>query len=206
MRAAGRGQYDREKPAALRREEQRLRLLNAASAVIAARGWSRATVEQVVERAGMSRRTFYEHFRDLPDALLQLHDEAASTAFRFVEEAVRAAPDPLARLTAGVTTFFAMLAEHGDLARVIFREVRAAGPEHAVRREAVLGRFVSLLGEGIAEAHAQGVASRAPDELTIYALVCAMEAIGMRYVERREEARAVEAAPAMVELVLRAFV
>lgn len=203
--AAGRGRYDRQQPSGERHDEQRARLLSAAAEVFATKGFADASVEDVVVIAGMSRRTFYEHFDDLRDALMQVHDMAASMTFRAVEERVRAATDPVAKLRAGVVAFLEMLSQHGPLARVVFREVRSAGREFEVRREATIARFVGLLFEGVAEAHAAGFASRAPDELTLYALVSAMEAVGMRYVERREESRAMEAAPALTELVIRAF-
>ncbi len=203
--AAGRGRYDRQQPSGERYDEQRARFLSAAADVFATKGFADASVEDVVVIAGMSRRTFYEHFDDLSDALMQVHEMAASMCFRVVEERVRAAPDPVAKLRAGVFAFLEMLSQHAPLARVVFREVRAAGREFEVRREATVARFVGLLFEGVAEAHVAGIASRAPDELTLYALVSAMEAVGMRYVERREEARATEAAPALTELVIRAF-
>lgn len=202
---SGPGRYDRDKTQGERREEQRERLLAAATEVFAEKGYAGATVEAIVSRAGMSRRTFYEHFDDLGGVLLTLHDHAANLAYRLVEARVRAVEDPIEQLSAGVTAFLELIAAHGDLARVLFRELRGAGPQHAVRHEALLARFAALLFEGVARAHAAKIASRAPDELTVFALVAALEAVAMRYAERHEEARAPEAAPALTELVVRAF-
>ena len=204
-RAHGRGKYDRTQSTEDRRGEQRVRLLDAAAEAFASKGFANASVRDIVTTAGMSRRTFYEHFEDLRDVLLQVHDRAASLAFRFVDERVRAESDPFARVQAGVTAFLSILGEKGDLARVLFREIRAAGPAEQARHEALLSRYVGLLFEGVADAYAKGVATRPPDELTIFALVSAMEAVAMRYVARHEEARAVEAAPTLIELVVRAF-
>jgi AcrR family transcriptional regulator len=204
-RAAGRGKYERGRSAEERKNEQRRRLREAAAHVFAAKGYAGATVEDIVSRAGMSRRTFYEHFADLHAALLDLHDHASSVTYQFVEERVRAQTDPIERLRTGITSFLSLLGAHGDLARIVFREVRAAGPEHAALREAVLARFTALILEGVKDAYEKGVTKRPPDELTIFALVAALEAVGMRYVERREEQRAIEAAPALVELVVRAL-
>jgi AcrR family transcriptional regulator len=206
-RAPARGRYDRQKSPEQRQKEQRRRLLDAAADVFAAQGFAGTSVETIVEKAGMSRRTFYEHFDDLKDILLQVHDRAASLAFRFVEAAVRSVDenDPVSRISAGVTAFLGIVAEHADLSRVVFREVRAAGPEHELRRDVVLGRYVALLFEGFSAAHARGLVSRPPDELTLYTLVSGLESVAMRYVARGEAARAVEAAPAMVELLMRAF-
>jgi AcrR family transcriptional regulator len=153
----------------------------------------------------MSRRTFYEHFEDLRGALLELHEDASNRAFSHVEERTRAAGDPIERLRAGIEAFLTLMADEAELARVLFREIRAAGPRFEARHEASQARYVALLFEGIADAYAKGVATRPPDELTIFALVSGMEAVAMRYLLRREEARAKQAAPVLVDLVLRAF-
>ncbi len=153
----------------------------------------------------MSRRTFYEHFSDLKEALLELHAESARLAYLWVEGRVSATKDPLEKVSVGVHAFLQVLALHGDVARVIFREVRALGPKYEDRRQAELARFAELTRKGLLAAKRKGLISRAPDELTLFALVAAVEAVGMRFVERREEHRAVEAAPRLVELIVRAF-
>jgi AcrR family transcriptional regulator len=201
----GRGKYDRGQTTAQRREEQRTRLILAAAQVFAAKGFANATVEAICNEAGMSRRTFYEIFEDLRDVLLQVFDHAANTAYRFVESAVHAQEDPISRVRAGVEALLTVISQQGDLTRVLFREIRAAGPRMESRHEAMIGRYVTLIFEGVADAHAKGFAKRPPDELTIFALVSAVEGVAMRYVARREEARAVEAAPTLTELFARAF-
>jgi AcrR family transcriptional regulator len=179
--------------------------LDAAGEVFAAKGFAGASVEQIVERAGMSRKTFYEHFSDLRDVLLKLHDRTASLAYRFVEAAVRSEEQPIEQLRAGVRAFLGIISEYGELSRVVFREVRAAGPEYEVHRDVVLARYVTLIMERLTEAYARGEIARRPDELTLYALVAGLESVAMRYVARREEARAIEAVEPMVNLILRAF-
>jgi AcrR family transcriptional regulator len=185
--------------------DQRRRLFAAATKVFARRGFAAATIDQVVAEAGVSRRTFYEHFDDLTDILVQLHERLASAAFRAIEMSVRSTEDPDAQLRAGVAALLGLIASFGDQARILFREIRAAGPEHELRREALLGRFAALLFEGVARSHAMGIAKRPPDELRIFALVAAMEAVGMRYVDRNDEARAVEAVDPLVDMVARTF-
>lgn len=204
-RAPARGRYDRTLSAEDRARAQRRRILDAAAEVFAARGFAGASVEQIVERAGMSRKTFYEHFTDLKDVLLKLHDRSASLAFRFVEAASRSESEPIEQLRAGVRAFLGIVAEYADLSRVVFREVRAAGPQHEVHRDVVLGRYVALISERLTEAYARGEIARRPDELTVYALVAGLESVAMRYVSRHEESRATEAVEPMVALILRAF-
>jgi AcrR family transcriptional regulator len=207
LRAPSRGRYDRSRTPEERQKEQRRRLLGAAADIFATHGFAGASVEAIVEKAGMSRRTFYEHFDDLEDILLLLHDRSASLAFRYVEAAVRGVDenDPVSRIRTAVGAFLGVIAQYPDLSRVVFREVRAAGPALEVRRDVVLGRYVSLLFECLSSAQARGLVGRPPDELTIYTLVGGIESVAMRYVARNEAARAEEAAPALVDLILRAF-
>jgi hypothetical protein len=141
----------------------------------------------------------------LKDALLALHAESARLAYLWVEGRVAATKDPLEKVKVGVEAFLQVLGLHGDVARVIFREVRALGPRYEARRQAELARFAKLTESGLLAAKRKGLITKAPDELTLYALVAAVEAVGMRFVEAREEHRAVEAAPALVELIVRAF-
>src|SRR5687767_13565478 len=87
-RAPGRGKYDRTRTQDERVRDQRRRLLDAAGHVFAEVGWADATVETIVSRAGMSRRTFYEHFDDLKSCLLTLHQRVSDLSFRSVEALV----------------------------------------------------------------------------------------------------------------------
>ena len=56
-------------------EDERQRLIAAVAAAMAGRGFARLTIDDVVEVAGVSRETFYEHFGDKFDAVLAAHRE-----------------------------------------------------------------------------------------------------------------------------------
>lgn len=205
-RAPGRGKYDRTRSADDRHREQLGRLLDAAGHVFAEMGWADATVEAIVTRAGMSRRTFYEHFDDLKDCLLTFHQKATRRAFKAVEMAVQNAESKQGeRLRMGVTGFLGGIGAFPHVARVIFRVVRSAGPEFEAAHEQMMGRFAKLVYDGVAQAHAIGRTELPPDELRVFALVSAMEAVAMRYVLRGEESRAMEAAPILIDMVQRTF-
>ena len=55
---------------------QRERLLRAAAAEFAARGYAGAGSESISRRAGMSKATFYEHFANKEECMLALFDQA----------------------------------------------------------------------------------------------------------------------------------
>ncbi len=201
----GPGQYDRSKSATERRAEQRALLIAASAEVFAAKGFNKASVDAVIRGARMSRRTFYEHFEDLTGAFLAVYDFAVMTLFEHVETQVRAESDPIKSLRAGIHAYLRMYGRHAELARVVHREILAAGPKHSARHRETLGRFVRLFSEGIDEAHDLGMASRKADETTIYAIVAGIEAVGMRYVEDGQADRIEEAVEPLTEIVMRTF-
>src|SRR5581483_200453 len=67
-------------------------ILDAALAVFVERGYVASTVEDIIERAGTSRRTFYAHFRSKVDIFI----EAGATLLPEIQEQYRALDEALA--------------------------------------------------------------------------------------------------------------
>lgn len=101
-------------PADLVRAHQRLRLLEAAATALAEQGYGRITAARVTELAGVSSRTFYQHFEDLWACLLAAYETEAG---RLCDEVERA---PDAR--AGIAAAIGFLAADPDVARLLSAE------------------------------------------------------------------------------------
>jgi len=200
--APGPGRYDRKQTRDERRAEQRARLVHAAAEVFASRGFAAASVDQIIRRVRMSRRTFYEHFRDLKHALYDVYEGGAKELYEHVDGAIRSQHHPVAKVREGIVAFLTEMRSHAPLARVVYHEIRAAGPETAVRHDAMRSRFVSMWMEGLRRAYEAGHARRLPDEITVYALAAAIEAVALRYIDRGEEDRILEAVPSLVALAI----
>jgi AcrR family transcriptional regulator len=80
-RAAERGHID-----------SRRRLLDAAAALLAERGYSGATVDGIVAAAGLSKGTFYWHFTSKEELFLSLLEERIDRPARALMELTRTAP------------------------------------------------------------------------------------------------------------------
>lgn len=200
-----RGRYDRSLSPQERESEQREALIAAATYVFGTKGYAGATVELIVERAHMSRRTFYQHFDDLISALIAVHGSIANRAFALLEQVVALIEDPVERVRVGVTAFLSGIPENPLEARVIFQVVRGAGPALDARWQLETARYVSLLSSSLAAAHALGALQRAPDEATVYVLVAGLEALAVRHLSQGTAHLLVDLAPGMADLTLRAF-
>ncbi|GAA1684251.1 TetR/AcrR family transcriptional regulator [Nonomuraea maheshkhaliensis] len=112
---------------------------------------SRITVADVAERAGVSRSTFYDHFRDVHELA-----EAACTAMidRLIESLPSPAPgmaDPESEATRSLEAFFAALAEHAGLYRALLGPQGSARVVDHIRRRATAG-----VRERLGQVHTSG--------------------------------------------------
>jgi len=130
--------------------DQRQRMLAGMAGALAEQGYARATVSDVLERAKVSRRTFYEQFADKDECLYAAYDDAERRAWVTVAEAVAAtpAPDWPGRVHAALAAFLDFVAAEPDTARLFTLEARAAGPEMAARHAAALDRIAAVLQAG----------------------------------------------------------
>jgi AcrR family transcriptional regulator len=137
-------------PHRLAREEvlasQRARMLEAMAHAVAAKGYAATTVADVVGGAGVSRKTFYEHFQDKEECFLAAFDAGVGVLVNAVERAtLEATGEWREHIRAGVRAYLSTLAAVPDFARTFLIEVLAAGPRALERRADVHGRFAELL-------------------------------------------------------------
>jgi AcrR family transcriptional regulator len=130
-------------------DSQRERLLVAMADATAAKGYAHVAVADVIERAGVSRRSFYEHFANKEECFLAAYDAGVSGLLEAIAEAEADAGQGLvARARAGTEAYLQILADNPAFARTFLIEVLGAGPEALARRDAVHERFAQRLVEG----------------------------------------------------------
>lgn len=94
------------KAAKLRAERRVQRFLDAAQAIITEKGTTDFTVQEVVDRARQSLRSFYQHFDGKHELLLALFEDALLRATEQIRAAAACLADPLERLKVAVQLLF----------------------------------------------------------------------------------------------------
>src|ERR1700744_4395910 len=110
---------------------QRERLLRAAVAAVAQKGYASVTVADIVRQAKVPRAAFYLHFRSREDCFMAATRRGGQLLFGHVIEAVREGPDDAPdeeALRAGCRAFLGFLAEEPAFARTFYVDMPAAGP------------------------------------------------------------------------------
>lgn len=113
---------------------------------VAEKGYANVAVADVIERAGVSRKTFYEQFANKQECFLAAYDAGVDTLLEAIEQTLRQrAPDWLAAVRAGAEVYLEILAANPSFARTFHIEVLGAGDEALNRRAAVQDRFAAQL-------------------------------------------------------------
>lgn len=126
-------------------ENQQGRLLVATAQASYDVGYEHATVEEITHRAGVSRRTFYDHFENREAAFLAAHDEAMERAFRMVVVEVNVAESFAVATASGITALIELAVNEPAFAWLALVDVQNAGLDARQRRVEFLDAFASLV-------------------------------------------------------------
>jgi AcrR family transcriptional regulator len=131
---------------------QRERMLLAVAEAVAEQGYPATTVADIIARARLSRRTFYEHFSDKEECFLAAYDTVVEQLLAGVGHAYEQADGWTQKVHDGLRAFLGALAAEPAFARTCIVEVVAAGPDARGRRDAAMRVFLDFLEPGRAEA------------------------------------------------------
>ncbi|HEY1690278.1 MAG TPA: TetR/AcrR family transcriptional regulator [Solirubrobacteraceae bacterium] len=136
-------------PQALPREEvaahQRERLFAAMLQAVDAQGFVATTISDLVERAGVSRRTFYEHFENKDQCLLATYDMIFNELVERISSAEMPGENWLQQIEGVLSAVFEVTVRRPDAARLVCVELAAAGPpgvERWAQGGAMLAQFI----------------------------------------------------------------
>lgn len=105
------------------------------------------TVEDITRRAGVSRRTFYENFRDKEDCFVTSYRQHGEELMAAVIAAGSIGVDSEERTAFALAAVLRFLAERPAVAHMGVIEVMAAGPAALAERDQTILALTSLIDE-----------------------------------------------------------
>jgi AcrR family transcriptional regulator len=190
-------------PPEVRLPIQRRRLMSAAAAEFAERGYAAASAASIARRARMSKATFYAHFANKEECILALYDRANEVVGSATAMALSSAGlgDAAARLRSATRAYLKTVAEHPVFVRVLVVEIMAAGPKGLAKRDYSMQMFADLLDAENASAAELGFGPRFSSPHDAFAIVGAVTELVSRHVRRGEPKDVLELAPVIDRLV-----
>jgi len=155
---------------AIQRERLIVAMLNAAADL----GYLETNVQDVIDRAGVSRPTFYEHFSNKEDCFLAAFDTSAERLRKTVHAAAGEGKVWRDRVRLGLEALLGFASREPDTARTMVVEARAASATAVRRRVELLDDFARCLD---AEARRLLPESRAQSTLTASGIVGGVESL-----------------------------
>ncbi len=112
------------------------------------KGAANVSVAHVVERSGVSRRTFYEAFTDREDCFLAAFEEALGFASERVLPAYHSGSSWRERIRSSLIAFLSFLDDEPVVGRLLVAESLGGDPRTLKRRARLLAQLTSAVDEG----------------------------------------------------------
>jgi AcrR family transcriptional regulator len=125
--------------------DQRRRMLAGIAAAVAYHGYEDTKITDIVELAGVSRPTFYEHFEGKDDCFAAAYAEGIGRLEAAVAAAAGEEREPIAALSRGLEAGLGFLAGEPALAHLLLVEAMAAARPARLEHERSLDRLAAAL-------------------------------------------------------------
>ena len=135
----------------LPRPARRRQLLGAAQEVFVAQGYHAAAMDEIAERAGVSKPVLYQHFPGKLELYLALLDESAQELVRIVREALSSTTDNKQRVPATFQAFFDFVSSSGEAFRLVFESDLSNEPAVRERLDRTMRDCAEMISQFIRE-------------------------------------------------------
>lgn len=143
------------------------RILDAVLDVASLAGYAPMTVEEIIGTAGVSRRTFYDHFKNKDEAFMATVETVSGKLVTRLRQTIDASDTFADAVRSGLGALLRFFADEPRYADLLVVEVLAAGVDGIAARNRVLKAFADMI-DGAAERHPP---DRQPSPLAVETII-----------------------------------
>ena len=169
-------------PKSAKAQRTRQKILEAARAVFAERGFAKATAEEISTKAQVGYGTFYLYFTDKRQALHTILAEVDDQLYqlRSPEEKITMGLGALAPIKATISGFFDSFKANADILKIC-HELSATDPDFREQHDKVRARLVNRMKEHLIKGLEVGNARTVDPEIASVALAGLIETIAVEW-------------------------
>jgi AcrR family transcriptional regulator len=188
-------------PGGQRRAPSQQRILEGMLVASGELGYEQVAVRDVLERAKVSRATFYKHFDDREDCFVQAHRDASEWLYERLAAVAKRQPSWREGLRAALTELLEFCANQPAIAKALIVEVHAAGPRAMAQREDLMER----LSRALDSARREIPTRQAPPPIASTFIVGAIDTLVSAKLMDDDAAHAPEMLPGLLYFVVRQY-
>lgn len=168
----------------LPRSARRNQLLGAARDIFVARGYHAAAMDEIADRAGVSKPVLYQHFPGKRELYLALLDEQVAALNQRMVSALQATSDNKERVRGAITAYFEFVDGEGEAFRLLLESDLRNDPEVHGK---VQGAFVAIVSALANTINAESGAGPAQSKLLSAGLTGLAEMSARWWLDRRND-------------------
>ncbi|MBI4233862.1 MAG: TetR/AcrR family transcriptional regulator [Chloroflexi bacterium] len=187
------------------KEATRERILDAATGVIAEKGYHEASMDEIVHASGTSKGALYFHFPSKQALFFALVERLAVLQEHSVQNAVAGEQGAVAKVDAALQSTLNNVVRHRTLGRVLLAGRGGLGPALDRHLMKVHERFARLIQGYLDEAIAEGSLAPVDTELAAFAWLGAINEVVVRWLHTGQPKNLEHALPALRTLLLQSI-
>ena len=117
--------------------QHRTRLLEGIAQAVGDRGYADTTIADIVREAGVSRRTFYEHFATKAECFIALYEAANRNTLAVLRQAIDPAHEWQTQLDRALVAYLGSMAQNPALLRSLSMDILGLGAEGMAARRRI---------------------------------------------------------------------
>ena len=133
-------------------DDTRSRILRGAATAFMDRGIRATSVQEILNTAGVSRRTYYQYFSSKEGVMLALYELAVTALIDHVRAAVEAESHPVKQVVVAIENYVEFQRQGGPTLIALQAEAICTDSPLGDRREETLNQLVKVLDEGVSAA------------------------------------------------------
>ena len=141
----------RPKGARMPRRERRAQLLASALEVFVAHGYHSAAMDDIADRAGVSKPVLYQHFPGKLELYIALLDQSCEAVVNAIREALGSTTDNKQRVAAAIAAFYGFVAGDSGAFRLVFESDLTNEPAVRERVDRVTDDCAAAIADVIAQ-------------------------------------------------------
>ncbi len=182
--------------------QTRERIMEAAEAVFAEKGYHDAAMDEIVRRTSVSKGGLYFHFPSKERLFFAVMDHLGRRLVRRIEERIARQERAIDRLEVALTTALELLGRRRRLAKLLLIQGYSMGNAFEQKRTEIYSGFASLIEENLDRAVAEGSIFPVNTKITSYLWVGAINEVIIRWLYTGSPDPVREALPELKKILL----